>query len=53
MPYFSHGIADAFGVPDVSSCGEATIGDSGAPVILLNVIEGNQMGSQLFDGALK
>ncbi|KAI8666874.1 hypothetical protein NCS57_00914400 [Fusarium keratoplasticum] len=39
MFYFSHGIADAFGAPDVSACGEARAGDSGAMAILFDAID--------------
>ncbi|KAH6970188.1 hypothetical protein DER45DRAFT_551552 [Fusarium avenaceum] len=39
MLYFSHGIADAFGVPDISGRGATTSGDSGAMAILLDAID--------------
>ena len=53
MLYFGHGIADAFGAPDVSGCGEATAGDSGFTAIILDAIEGVRMGSQTFDGVVR
>ena len=39
MFYFSHGLADAFGAPDVSGCSEANAGDSGAMAILFDAID--------------
>ncbi|KAG7418264.1 hypothetical protein Forpe1208_v005366 [Fusarium oxysporum f. sp. rapae] len=39
MLYFAHGVADAFGAPDISGCSAATSGDSGAMEILLDAID--------------
>jgi hypothetical protein len=38
MFYFGHGIADAFGAPDVSGCSKTLAGDSGAMAILFDAI---------------
>ncbi|KAH8782606.1 hypothetical protein BGZ57DRAFT_261866 [Hyaloscypha finlandica] len=53
MLYLGHGIADSFGAPDASHCGEAIAGDSGATAILLDAIEGVRMNYQAFDGVVR
>jgi len=38
MLFFAHGIADAFGAPDVSGCAESLVGDSGAMSVLKDLV---------------
>jgi len=52
MLYFAHGIADAFGAPDVSGCTAIGAGDSGATEILLDAIDGVRM-SQSYEGVIR
>ena len=53
MLFFSHGITDAFGAPDASSCaGDVSTGDSGAMAILFDLIDDVRFDPQRSDGLL-
>ncbi|KAK3370532.1 hypothetical protein B0H63DRAFT_514626 [Podospora didyma] len=52
MFYFSHGIADAFGAPDVSGCSESSAGDSAAMAALFDAIHGVQFNPDSLEGKL-
>ncbi|KAF2181587.1 hypothetical protein K469DRAFT_713652 [Zopfia rhizophila CBS 207.26] len=53
MCYFAHGIADAFGAPDVSSYTETRAGDYGATAILLDVIDNVRFDHRKPEGLLR
>jgi len=52
MFYFSHGIADAFGAPDVSGCSETSAGDSAAMAVLFDAIHSVRLGLGNLEGKL-